>query len=206
MDRIELKRLAREDLGNNIFCTDWLLAVVVVLVTMAISSAVSGIIPGVGSMLIVGPMQVGVSYVFLTQARQKGGYDLGSLFYGFTNDIGGNLILGLLVTIFTMLWSLLFVIPGIVKAYSYSMAYFIKIDHPEYDWRRCIDESQRMMDGHKMDLFILDLSFIGWMIVGCFCFGIGTLWVSAYMLAAHTQFYNQLCGGNQYVEGTYVEQ
>ena len=114
------------------------------------------------------------------------------MFKGFSSDFGQNLLIGLMTAIFTALWSLLLIVPGIVKAYSYSMVYYIKADHPEYDWRQCIAESQAMMNGHKMDLFILDLSFIGWMIVGSLCLGVGTLWVSAYMEAARAHFYESI--------------
>ena len=72
------------------------------------------------------------------------------------------------------------------------MAVYIKVDHPDYDWKQCIDESQRMMQGHKGELFVLDLSFIGWLFVGACCCGVGTLWVNAYMAAAHSQFYENL--------------
>ena len=83
-------------------------------------------------------------------------------------------------------------IPGIIKAYSYSMAFFIKADHPEYDWRTCLDESKRLTSGHKMDLFVLDLSFIGWGIIGALCLGIGSLWVMSYRYATLAQCYKVL--------------
>ena len=128
----------------------------------------------------------------MKQARDHQPMDLGDMFKGFSSDFGQNLLIGLMTAIFTALWSLLLIVPGIVKAYSYSMVYYIKADHPEYDWRQCIAESQAMMNGHKMDLFILDLSFIGWMIVGSLCLGVGTLWVSAYMEAARAHFYESI--------------
>ena len=65
----------------------------------------------------------------------------------------------------------------------------IKLDHPDYGWKACIDESRRLMDGHKWEKFVLDLSFLGWIIVGSLCLGIGTLWVTPYMEAANAQFY-----------------
>ena len=110
------------------------------------------------------------------------------LFSGF--DIFGNaFVLNLLITLKVFAWSLLFVIPGIVKAYAYSMAYYIKLDHPDYGWKACIDASRQMMDGHKWEKFVLDLSFLGWIIVGSLCLGVGTLWVTPYMEAANAQFY-----------------
>ena len=98
----------------------------------------------------------------------------------------------IMIEVFTFLWSLLFVIPGIIKAFSYSMAYYVKIDHPEYDWNACIKESMRIMDGHKMELFVLMLSFIGWTIVGLCACGIGLLWVEPYIETAYANFYNSI--------------
>ena len=69
------------------------------------------------------------------------------------------------------------------------MAYYIKLDHPDYGWKACIDASRQMMDGHKWEKFVLDLSFLGWIIVGSLCLGVGTLWVTPYMEAANAQFY-----------------
>ena len=97
--------------------------------------------------------------------------------------------------LFIFLWSLLLFIPGIVKAYAYSMVYYVKADHPEYGWRECLDESQRLMTGHKWEKFVLDLSFIGWGIVGSLCLGVGTLWVMTYMAATEAQYYEYLTSG-----------
>ena len=70
-----------------------------------------------------------------------------------------------LVGLYTFLWSLLFFIPGIVKAYSYSMALYVLAENPGKSARECIKESMEMTNGHKMELFVLDLSFIGWIIL-----------------------------------------
>ena len=149
----------------------------------------AGIIPGIGALLVVGPLEYGMAYIFLKQARDHQSVQLGDMFRGFQDDFGGTFLIGLMTSLFTFLWSLLFVIPGIVKAYAYSMAYYIKLDHPDYGWKACIDESRRLMDGHKWEKFVLDLSFLGWIIVGSLCLGIGMLWVTPYMEAANAQFY-----------------
>ena len=83
-------------------------------------------------------------------------------------------------------------IPGIIKAYAYSMAYFIKCDHPEYGWRECLDESEKMMNGNKWRFFCLNLSFIGWMIIGILTCGIGFMWSNAYMSTSNAIFYDEL--------------
>ena len=176
MTGAELKAQARAQLGGGIFKNEWLTALAVCFIAMAICSAAGGLLPGIGALILSGPMTYGVADVFR----------------GFPEDFGGTLLLGLLSSLFTFLWGLLLVVPGIVKAYSYSQAFFVKVDRPEYDWRACMDESIRLMDGHKMDLFILDLSFLGWYIVGALCIGVGTLWVYPYHMAARTKFYEEL--------------
>ncbi len=194
MTRQQIKAMARAQLGNQIFGNTWLIAVVVAVIQTAISYLVNAI-PGIGqiaALLLSGPVAYGVSAMFLKQTRTGEKMDIGDIFNGFREDFSNTFLIGLMTTIFTMLWSLLFIIPGIVKALSYSMAMYIKVDHPDYDWKQCIDESQRMMQGHKGELFVLNLSFIGWMIVGACCAGIGGFWVNAYMQAATSQFYENL--------------
>ena len=101
----------------------------------------------------------------------------------------------LLVFVYKLLWTLLLVIPGIIKAYSYSMTFYILRENPEMTAGDAITASQKMMDGHKMDLFLLSLSFIGWGIVGSLCLGVGTLWVMTYMAATEAQYYEYLTSG-----------
>ena len=194
MTRQQMKAMAKAQLGDQIFGNTWLIAVVVVVIQTAISYFVNAI-PGVGqiaSLLVSGPVAYGVAAMFLKQTRTGEKMDIGDIFNGFRDDFSNTFLIGLMTFIFTFLWSLLFIIPGIVKSYSYSMAVYIKVDNPDYDWKQCIDESQRMMQGHKGELFVLDLSFIGWLFVGACCFGVGTFWVTAYMEAAHSQFYENL--------------
>ncbi len=192
MNRVQMKERAKAVLGNNLFCNDWLLCVVVVLIFSVITTAAGTIISGVGTLLVIGPMMYGLNLVFLKKVRTGEAVDFANLFKGFTQDFGQNFVLGLLMNIFIALWSLLFIIPGIVKAYAYSMAFYIKADHPDWDWRACMKESIRITDGHKMDLFMLDLSFIGWYLVGSFVLGVGTLWVSAYHESTKTLYYEEL--------------
>lgn len=76
------------------------------------------------------------------------------------------ILISILEGILIALWSLLLVVPGIIAAYRYRMAYYILIDHPEYSPLQCIRESKKMMRGHKWELFGLDFSFIGWWFLG----------------------------------------
>ena len=188
----ELRARARKTLGNGLFTNEWLFAMLASLIASAVIGFTSTFIIG---FLIAGIVYIGIGKYYLGRARRTVKHDdFMVLIDGAKGDIGGNIILGLLIGIFTFLWSLLFIIPGIVKSYAYSMAYFIKIDHPEYTATQALDESQKIMKGNKMKLFLLDLSFIGWIILGALCFGIGTLWVTAYMEAAHAEFYRDING------------
>lgn len=199
--RQELKARAKAQLGGKIFSNLWLTALLVCLVHGVIVSTL-GAIPTVGALAAVvvgGPLMYGLLYIFIKQARDGEPMQIGDLFKGFKDDFLQTFLVGFLTSLFTFLWSLLFVIPGIVKSYSYSMAMYIKVDHPDYTWKECINESRAMMNGHKMELFVQDLSFIGWYIVGAICLGIGTLWVAPYHQATRIHFYNELA--KNYVSG-----
>ena len=186
----DMKDCARQALGDKIFGNVWLFATLACLVYSLANAAFGVILPGAGLLLVSGPLAYGSAFVFLKNARDGKEVGISELFTrGFQDDFSCTFLLGLLTGIFTLLWSLLLIIPGIVKAYSYSLVYYLKIDHPEYDWRTCISESQRLMKGHKMRKFLLDLSFIGWFIVGSFCLGIGTFWADAYLQATSARFY-----------------
>ena len=100
--------------------------------------------------------------------------------------------IAILVWIFTFLWSLLFVIPGIIAALSYSLVFYVKLDNPELSPTEVIKKSKQMMKGHKWDLFVLELSFLGWAILGVFTFGILYLWLIPYMQVTYANFYNSL--------------
>ncbi len=190
MDRPTIRQMARNDLGNKIFGKGWLMALVVLLIFSVIISAVSATV--IGTFVLYGPLSIGVMSAFLTTSRKKTDMEVGEMFSEGFGNFGRNFLIGLMETIFIMLWSMLFVIPGIVKSYSYAMTEYIAVDNPDYDWKACIDASKEMMNGHKMELFLLDLSFIGWYLVGSITCGIGLLWVEPYHYAARTVFYRNL--------------
>ena len=97
-----------------------------------------------------------------------------------------------LMSIFIFLWSLLLVIPGIVKMFSYSMTPFILEENPELSANEAIDRSRAMMKGHKFDFFWLLLSFIGWFLLGLLTLGIGYLWLYPYMQTTAAAFYEDV--------------
>ncbi len=191
ISRAAIKANAKAQLGNNLFGNTWLMALVVGLVYGVIIGAAGMTYAGI--IILVGPMGIGLASVFLSLARGDGEVRLERMFTdGFSQQFGRNLLLGLLRGLFTALWSMLFVVPGIVKHYAYSMSFYIAADHPEYTWNQCMDASKRMTAGHKGELFVLDLSFIGWFFVGALCLGVGSLWVTPYYNASWANYYDAL--------------
>ena len=184
MSNSELKRLAKEKLKGN-----WGVALVSILIAGVISSIASAAF-GIVELLVIGPLAVGIACVFLGILRGRTA-QFEDVLEGFKNFFN-TFITGLLVTLFTFLWSLLFVIPGIIKSYAYAMTYYLQYDHPEMSETDAITASRKMMYGHKMDLFLLDLSFIGWYLLAALTFGLLLLYVVPYHTAARTAFYEQL--------------
>lgn len=191
IDRKVLKQKAKQQLGNGIFQQAWMMGLLMLFLVAVIGTLAGSVTFGLGSFLLVGPLTAGASYAFLKQARGKD-MEIGDLLYAFKTCFGETFILAIMMCIFVILWSLLLFIPGIIAAYSYEFAFLIKMDHPELDWYSCIQASKRMTKGHKWHLFVLDLSFIGWYIVGSLCFGIGGLWVAPYHTATKVQYYEAL--------------
>lgn len=104
-----------------------------------------------------------------------------------------NIGMCLLIQLFSFLWSLLFVIPGIVKGISYSMAIYIKAENPNITALRAIELSKLITDGHKWDLFYLSLSFLGWFLLSSLTYNIlGIVYVFPYFYAAHAFAYEEI--------------
>ncbi len=120
-------------------------------------------IGAVVSFVIGGAGQLGYAHfnLHLVDGKKAEFQDLFSQFH----RIGDGIIMKLLVTIYTFLWTLLFIIPGIIKGFSYSMTPYILAEHPEFTVSQAITESRRLMDGNKFRLFCLNLSFIGWVML-----------------------------------------
>jgi uncharacterized membrane protein len=87
------------------------------------------------------------------------------------------------------LWFLLFIIPGIIMAYAYRMVPYILADNPNIGYRRAVQLSTQMTQGHKLHIFVLDLSFLGWLILGVLAFFVGVLFVLPYINAANAELY-----------------
>jgi uncharacterized membrane protein len=104
------------------------------------------------------------------------------------------LVTSFMMDLFITLWTFLFIIPGIVKAISYSQTMYLQAEHPDWDWKKCIDESKRVMEGHKMEYFSLVISFIGWYILSIFTCGILLIWIVPYLEVTLLKYHLALCG------------
>ncbi len=170
---------------------NWGYAILTFVVYSLISGAL-GIIPIVGWVLalLATPLAYGYMTAFLNNARTNEGLRIETLFEGFTNGNYGR-ILGTMIlqSLYTFLWSLLLIIPGIIKSFSYALTPFILKDNPELKFNSAIEKSMDMMRGYKWKLFCLGLSFIGWALLCILTLGIGYLWLAPYMTQSVAHFY-----------------
>ena len=143
----------------------------------------------IGTLLLL-PMIWGFTVMFLDLKRGDE-ISVGKIFVGF-NDFGRIFLTILLEYIYVALWTFLFIIPGIVKAYSYAMTQYVLRDDPQIKYDAAIRRSMKLMKGHKMQLFLLDLSFIGWGILSILTLGIGFIFLLPYVNTAHAHFYEDL--------------
>lgn len=192
MNRMELKSSAKTQIKGKIGIL-FVISLIIAAIS-AIATLVLGLIPFVGplaSAIIVTPaFSLSVYRVYLGVVA--GGTPKASdAFCGF-DDFWSAFKVAFLVGLFTFLWSLLFVIPGIVKCYAYSMSMYILAENKGKSALECIHESQQMTYGHKADLFVLDLSFIGWLLLAPFTLYLLFIWLVPYMSATHTNAYNSL--------------
>lgn len=168
-------------------------AALVTLIFVIISSAASSATFGALTILLL-PMEYAFTVAFLRMIRGEKELEVADLFTVYRDQFERTFIVELLMNLYTLLWMLLLIVPGIVKAYSYALAPYLVQDHPEMSASQAIDESMRLMEGHKMRLFMLDLSFIGWWLLCCLTFGLLTFIVAPYQMTARAEFYRELMG------------
>lgn len=190
INRAELKLNAKAQIKGNI----GVLFVILLLISL-ISGALNYIpIAGalVSSLVVLPAFTLSIAYVYVKLVAGTKP-EIADTFYGF-KDLWAAFKLNFFVGLFTFLWSLLLIIPGIIKALSYSMAHYILAENPGMAAFEAINRSKAMMDGHKADLFVLMLSFIGWSLLGAITFGIAYIWIIPYMSATYVNFYNTIKG------------
>ena len=191
MNRAELKAAAKRQISGKIG-----ILFIITLIIFAISF-VAGLLlslfplGGLVVALIITPaFSLSLVRVYL-HVTAGGTPEVKDTFSGF-DDFWAAFKVTFLVGLFTYLWSLLFIIPGIIKGLSYSMSMYILAENKGKPALECIKESKAMTEGHKMDLFVLGLSFIGWILLCYITLGIAAIWVLPYMQATYVNVYNSL--------------
>ncbi len=187
MTRIELKNEAKEQIKGKIGI------LFLIFLIIAMIGAGSSLVPVVGwfaTIIIMPAFNISLCMIFLNLAKRED-VSVGDVFKGF-NITGKAVWLSIITWVYTFLWSLLFIIPGIIKTFSYSMAPFILADNSNLTASEALSESIRIMDGHKFDLFVLQLSFFWWYLLGAITFGIAYIYVVPYFEATMTNFYNEI--------------
>lgn len=195
----EIKSRTKIRLGGRIFAGSWFMMMFAGIIYDALTGLVAFTV--IGAILVIGPITYGLAKTeanVITGKKEQA--DLADLFSGFSENFTQSIVLWLLQNIFLALWSMLFVILGIIKYYAYSMSFYIQQQSANKNWKYALDESNRLMCGNKFKLFLLDLSFIGWYMLGGMCFGIGILFVIPYHRTARAAFFDSLISANKIKE------
>lgn len=161
-----------------------------ILNTLGLSIGIAAILL---SIFVFSMFEIGGCSFFIKNALEQivGETSVGELLFAFRNGTYGKMVLTqFLKSLYTLLWTLLLIIPGIVKHYEYRMIPYLLADFPEMSKDDAFRISKEMMNGNKMNAFILDLSFIGWHILSAVTLGIvGIFYVNPYVNATNAELY-----------------
>lgn len=166
--------------------TNPVIAAAVYLIALSVISS----IPGLNAISTIAtiPLAFGLSVWFLRFKRTGQDQEINTLFVGFS-DFKRVFVTLFLMQIYTMLWSMLLIVPGVMKGLSYAMTTYILQDEPELSNDAAIEKSMAMMEGHRMQLFLMSLNFLMWTIISC---GIGMFIVLPYMHTTMAAFYEEV--------------
>ncbi len=167
---------------------NWLGAIMVFILFVLLAVVLSS--SGIG-MIFSGLLAFGYAICSLELIKTKK-VKLGAFFGGMFKRFFKRWGAGLLIELYTFLWSLLFLIPGLIKYYAYAMTPYIMAEKPDMGINDAITRSRQIMKGHKWQLFLLDLSFIGWMLLSILTLGIALVYVWPYYNAAKAAFYKEI--------------
>ena len=183
----ELKNHALKQLKGNWWAAI-LVCMIVAIIPMLISYFFADDFWGpLLNLLVAGSLSIGSANYFLALVRgQQPSFKV--IKYGFSNFFN-NFSLYFFILIYTFLWMLLLIVPGIIKTLSYSMSYYIKCENPHLSANEAINASMKLMAGHKLKLFLLCLSFIGWILLSIITLGFGFIVLTPYINATLASFY-----------------
>ena len=150
--------------------------IAMVIAAVALLAGIAGLALRI---LVMNPLEIGIRRYFMEDLYAP--CELDRVTYGFKMNYVNGMIAMLLRAVFTALWTLLLIIPGIIKSYEYRMIPYILAEYPDMEWRDVFATSKRMMDGEKWNAFVLDLSFLGWQLLSIITCGlVGIFYVNPY--------------------------
>ncbi len=190
MSRKELKSLAKSQIQNNIIIL-FLIGFISNLCFIGLFLP-SFILTLILSYVLGSPLKISLSHTYLELASNNKKPEFDMLGFGFKMCWTESILLNFWSGLYIILWSLLLIVPGIIKAYSYSMANYIMAENPEIKALDAMKKSEAMMDGHKLDLFILDLSFFFWHLLVAITLGIASIYLAPYVESTRVNYYLKL--------------
>ena len=181
-------------LGQDVISTNGGLEFWPVFAGIATYIAIFAVISGIALFILGSIVEVGYMKFNLDLVDRQKEAEIGTMF-GYFQFWKSAACARLLKGVYILLWSLLFIIPGIIAAYSYAMTSYILAENPELTASEAIERSKHMMSGNRSRLFCVQISFIGWEILSTLLtFGIGGLWITPYKQAATAAFYREISG------------
>lgn len=203
--RQETLALMKGNWGSAVLVTValYLIIIICAVVSTTIGTMIGGdtpignfigqILSSLATILVAYPIAFASTMLFLHFVRGEQELYVGGLFKCFSKPYYGKSIgVFWLMYIFTFLWTLLLIVPGIIKGLAYSLAPFILVDNPELSANQAINESVKMMKGHKMDLFLIMLGYVGFALLSILALGIPLLWLAPYYQAVWAKFYEEV--------------
>lgn len=200
MNRVEIKNFAKEKLSGNLGSI-WKILIIALGISLASTCVLSILFNKMDADfldsllgILMMPLGIGTTafFVSLIENTNFEAKDLFKYYHDFVKIIGVTVLMGLII----MLGYICFIIPGIILTLSYSLVPIILIKKPELGIVETLKYSREKMQGHKLDTFVLGLSFIGWAILGTLTFGILYIWLYPYMQLTFTKFYLNILGEN----------
>ena len=200
MNRVEIKNFAKEKLSGNLGSI-WKILIIALGISLASTCVLSILFNKMDADfldsllgILMMPLGIGTTAFFVSLIENENfeAKDLFKYYHDFVKIIGVTVLMGLIIT----LGYIFFIIPGIILTLSYSLVPIILIKKPELGIVETLKYSREKMQGHKLDTFVLGLSFIGWAILGTLTFGILYIWLYPYMQLTFTKFYLNILGEN----------
>lgn len=194
MDRSIVKNQAKIAIKGKLW------TIIAIFIVVYLAQAVLGYITfwaaGVASLLITGSTTLALAMIFLELLKEHQRLQIRDLLLGFKNGNFGRGLIGYLrYVVFSFLWGLLFIIPGVVKGFAYSQMFYLMADNPRLEPSEAQRHSIEMMNGHKMELLKLYLSFVPWLLLVIATLGIALIYVAPYFNATLAAYYNYLKKG-----------